>query len=191
MTALQTPALMVDRVTMKLEATSVFVNQDGPDNDVREILETVSTNLVKTMLIVLTYSKTSSACAPVERTESNVKPHLKDVSVAHACMAANAKTSVLASTVLALVTTPALAVSTNSTLVKLGFARTVLPALMKVQITPAFAHQVSPERTVMKISLTAKITRAHHLQLVLTYLEDSTANVHSTLLEMIAGRLSV
>lgn len=62
MTALQTPALMVDRVTMKLEATSVFVNQDGPDNDVREILETVSTNLVKTMLIVLTYSKTSSAC---------------------------------------------------------------------------------------------------------------------------------
>lgn len=59
-------------------------------------------------------------------------------------------------------------------------ARTELLASMKAKTTLAYAHQASRERTVTKISLTAKRTHVRLRLLASIYLDDSTANVHST-----------
>lgn len=88
----------------------------------------------------------------MEPTANNVKQPLRDASEAHACMVVNAKTSDQASTALALPTTLASDVNTNTTLARQVFVKTVLLALIQAKGILASVPLVSRERTVMKTS---------------------------------------
>lgn len=126
----------------------------------------------------------------MELTVNSVRLHPNGALEILACMAENVRTSVLALTALAQMIIQALVASTNLMLVRLDYVKMAQHVLMTVKITPAFVPLVSKERTVMKISLIAKKTLAHHQQRVSTYPEDSTANVLSTSLVTIAERVS-
>jgi hypothetical protein len=78
----------------------------------------------------------------------------------------------------------------NLMLAKLAYAKTGLHVWMKAKITLVFALQASKEIIAMKISSTAKRTHAHPLLRVSIYQEGSIVNVHSTLLVMIAEKVS-
>lgn len=110
---------------------------------------------------------------------------LKDVSAVLACTVESAKTLVPASTAHALQTTPELAVSMNSTLAKLAFARMEQRVLTMAKVIRAFVRLGSRERTVTKTLWTAKKTLAHHQRLVSIYRDDSTVSVLLISLEMI------
>lgn len=79
-----------------------------------------------------------------------------------ACTEESVRTSALALTALVRMIILVLAASTNLMLVKLDYARTAQRALMTVKIIPASVPLASKERTVMKTSLTARRTLAHH-----------------------------
>lgn len=126
----------------------------------------------------------------MELTGNNVRLHLNGASEILACMAENARTSALVLIALVQMIIQALVANMNLMLVRLDYVKMAQHVLMTVKIIPASVPLGSKERTVTKISLTARKTLAHPQQRVLTYPVDSTANVLSISLETIAERVS-
>lgn len=75
---------------------------------------------------------------------------------------------------------PALVANTNMTHVRQMLARTEQHVPMMLMALNASVHQVTPESTVMKISLTARKIHVLLVQHALTLLKDFIVNAHST-----------
>lgn len=122
---------------------------------------------------------------------NNVKQPLKDALEARVCTVENVKTLDPVSTALVPPTTLASDVNMSLTHARQVFAKTALLAPTPVKATPASVLRDSRERTVTKTSSIVRRTLAHHRRHALTFLVDSTVNVHSTLLVMTAEKVSL
>jgi hypothetical protein len=139
---------------------------DGLENVANKKLRCAQFNsLAKTTRLVLISSKTSSASAQAEQMANNAKQHRKDALEIPACTMESVETSDLVLIVHALMTTRVSDVNTNLTLAKTMFVKTVHHVLTTVLATHVTVHPDTPERTAKKTLSTAKITRAHLVQL--------------------------